>query len=131
MTLPPHQYYLPDGSLAEYGADYLRELKLNEVNHWRDSEKAQPVEYSGHLFDFDQASQFAVLAVVIAGAGSPTGSWTTADNVDVPADRDFMAGLYAAMVAKFSTIHEAQRGMKNALIAMNSNAEIAAYGVPQ
>lgn len=131
MTLPPHQYYLPSGSITEYDADYLREIKLVEVNNWRDSQLAAPVEYAGHVFDFDQASQFRVLAVVMSGAGSPTGFWTTADNIDVPAGSEFMAGLYAAMVTKFSTIHAAQRSMKNELIAMQSNADIAAYGVPQ
>ena len=131
MTLPPHQYHTPSGNIAEYGADYLRELKLAEVNNWRDSQLTQPVEYSGHVFDFDQASQFRVLAVVMSGAGSPTGFWTTADNIDVPADHDFMLGLYTAMVTKFSTIHAAQRSMKNELIAMQSNADIAAYGVPK
>jgi len=122
---------MPDSSIAEYGADYLRELKLTEVNNWRDAQLTQPVEYAGYVFDFDQASQFRVLAVVMSGAGSPTGFLTTADNIDVPADHDFMAGLYTAMLTKFSTIHAAQRSMKNELIAMQSNADIAAYGVPQ
>lgn len=131
MTLPPHQYYLPDGSIAEYSADYLRELKLAEVNNWRDTQLLQPVEYSGYMFDFDQASQFRVLAVVMSGAGSPTGFWTTADNVDVAADNGFMVGLYTAMVTKFSAIHAAQRTMKNELIVMQNTADIAAYGVPQ
>lgn len=131
MALPAHQYYLPDGSVAEYSVEYLRELKINEVNHWRDCELAKPVEYHGHMFDFDQASQFRVLAVVMAGAGSPTGFWTTADNVDVPANHDFMVGLYTAMLTKFSQIHAMQRNMKNVLVSMQSNADIASYGVPQ
>ena len=131
MTLPPHQYYLSDGSIAEYSADYLRELKLTEVNNWRDIQLAQPVEYSGYMFDFDQSSQFRVLAVVISGAGSPTGFWTTADNIDVASNHEFMLGLYTAMVTKFSEVHAAQRNMKSELIVMQNNADIAAYGVPQ
>lgn len=131
LTLPPHQYYSPDGEVLEYQAAYLRELKIAEVNHWRDHQLAQPVEYAGNLFDFDQVSQFRVLAVVMTGDGSPTGSWTTADNIDVPADAAFMAGLYTAMLQQISLVHSQQRDMKSDLQALTSAADIAAYRVPQ
>jgi hypothetical protein len=131
MNLPAHQYYSATGEILEYPVEYLRELKINEVNEWRDKSLMEPVEYEGHLFDFDQASQFRVLAVVIAGQGSPTGFWTTADNKDVPSDAAFMLGLYTAMVTKFSVIHATQRKMKTDLETLNTAAALAAYGVPQ
>lgn len=117
--------------MLEYNADYLRGLKIAEVNHWRDHQMSNPVEYAGNLFDFDQVSQFRVLAVVMIGAGSPTGTWTTADNLDVPADAAFMAGLYAAMLQKISLVHAQQRSMKSDLLALTSAADIAAYKVLQ
>lgn len=132
--LPPHQYYFDTGEGLEirtYDADELREVKLLAVGEWKAARESAPVEYNGHLFDFDIVSQQRVTALALAGVGSPTGTWTTADNVDVPADAAFMKGLFIAMVTAVGITHDAQRKMKNELAALTDPALIAAYEVPQ
>lgn len=131
--LPPHQYYaetLVGLEIRTYDADQLRDAKLAAVAEWQAAMAAAPVEYAGHLFDSDQESRQRVMALALAGVGSPTGTWTTADNVDVPADADFMRGLFAAMVTRTGTTHATQRRMKKELAALTDPAEIAAYEVP-
>ncbi len=129
--LPPHQYYDEKGNILTYDVEYLRALKINEVSEWHSKQLELPVEYAGYLFDFDQVSQFRVLAVVMIGSGSPTGFWTTANNIDVPANTEFMLGLYTAMLTKVSIVHGQQRSMKNDILAMTKAEQIANYGVPQ
>jgi hypothetical protein len=131
MNLSPHQYYDESGIVLEYNIDYLRALKLNEISSWHKQQLELPVEYNGNLFDFDQVSQFRVLAVVMIGSGSPTGFWTTANNVDVSANAEFMLGLYTAMLTKVSVTHSQQRSMKNKVINMVSAYEVANYGIPE
>lgn len=134
QMLPPHQYYFQTDNgyeIRTYEADDLREAKLSAVAEWKAAKESAPVEYNGHLFDFDYVSQQRVTALALAGIGSPTGTWTTADNVDVPANADFMQGLFAAMVTRVGTTHDAQRRMKNELAALTDPALIAAYEVPQ
>lgn len=92
QILPAHQYYYYDSNnelqIGEYSADYLREIKIKAVNDWRDAMTLYPVEYAGYLFDFDSQSQQRVSIVALSGVDSPTGTWTTADNIDVPTDVD-------------------------------------------
>lgn len=131
--LPPHQYYFQTAvglEIRTYDADELREAKLAAVADWQTEMEAAPVEYEGHLFDFDQESIQRVMALALAGMGSPIGTWTTYDNVDVPADAAFMRGLFVAMVTRTGTTHKAQRRMKIELAALTDPAEIAAYEVP-
>lgn len=131
--LPPHQYYaetLVGLEIRTYDADELRDAKLAAVADWKAAMETAPVEYAGHLFDFDQVSQQRVMAMALAGMGSPTGTWTTYDNVDVPADAAFMQGLFAAMVTRTGTTHATQRRMKTELAALTDPADIAAYEVP-
>ena len=132
--LAPHQYYeQTDAGLVvrEYDADELRSGKLAAVAAWRESMESKPVEFAGHLFDFDAESRSRVSTIALAGMGSPTGNWTTADNVDVPADAGFMQGLFAAMIQRTGNTHKAQRRMKTELAALTDAAAIAAYEVPQ
>jgi hypothetical protein len=132
--LAPHQFYeQTDAGLVvrEYGADELRAGKLTAVTAWREAMESAPVEYSGHLFDFDSESRSRISTLALAGMGSPTGTWTTAGNIDVPADAGFMHGLFVAMVQRTAETHNAQRRMKTELAALTDAAVIAAYEVPQ
>lgn len=134
QMLPPHQYYYLDDAdtlqIGTYPADTLREQKMQAVRDWYETQQVTAITYDGHNFDFDPTSIQRVMAVVMMGQGSPTGTWTTADNVDVPADAAFMQGLYTAMITHVATTHAAQRKFKNDLLAMTDPAEIAAYEVP-
>lgn len=135
QMLPPHQYYFEDADgnlqVGTYDADTLREQKMQAINDWRAYMEQSPVEFAGYLFDFDAISQQRVSIIALSGVGSPTGAWTTADNIDVPADADFMRGLFTAMIERTAQTHAAQRKMKNDLLSMTDAADIAAYEVPQ
>lgn len=134
QMLPPHQYYYLDDTdtlqIGTYPADALREQKMQAVRDWNEAKKFEPVEYLGYLFDFDSESYAKVSSLALMGIGSPTGTWTTADNVDVPADADFMRGLFTAMINHTAVTHSMQRKMKNDLLALTDPAQIAAYEVP-
>lgn len=131
--LPPHQYYfetLVGLEIRTYDANELREAKLAAVAEWQNAMNNKPVEYAGHQFDFDKEARERVMAVALAGLGSPTGTWTTASNIDVPADASFMQGLFEAMLTRTGTTHQMQRRYKTELAALTDPAEIAAYEVP-
>lgn len=134
QMLPPHQYYYHDDDgdmrVGTYNAELLREQKMQAVRDWNESQQVTVVHYNGHNFDYDPISVQRVMALALAGIGSPTGTWTTADNIDVPADAAFMQGLYLSMITHAAITHSKQRKMKNDLIALTESSDIAAYEVP-
>lgn len=132
--LPSHQYYYFDNNnelcIGEYDLEVLREIKLLAIKEWYEKAKKEPVMYNGELFDFDEVSQQRVSTIALANIGSPTGTWTTANNTDVSADANFMRGLFQAMITKVGFLHSEQRRMKTELAALTTAEEIANYGVP-
>lgn len=131
--LPPHQYYRKNSvgfEVCTYDAETLREQKLCAIDDWEKTMKQTPIEYLGHFFHFNTESYQKVMGQVMLGSGSITGTWTDINKVDIPADCDFMSGLFGAMNERMGMIHSTQRKMKNDLLALTDPAEIAAYEVP-
>lgn len=132
-ALPPHQHYVQTAvglEIRTYSADELREQKLQAVNEWNEAQQTSVFEYAGHLFDYDKTSRERIPPVALSGSGSPLGYWTTYDNKNIPADAEFMKGLYWSLLQHGAAIHHKQRKMKDDLLAMTDPAEIAAYEVP-
>lgn len=127
----PEPFTLED--VAEYGwteytpppptpltIEQLLVLKRSEINFWRDQEENAGFAALGHNWDSTPQSREKLINAHLGGQGSPTGFWTSADDVDVPnADATFIAALWGAMVTRGAQIHARQREMKAALGALS------------
>jgi hypothetical protein len=99
----------------------LRYSARQQINAWRDDQRDAGFEAIGRKWDSDSNSRDNLTAVVISGQGSPTGTWTSADDEDVPVTADTMLQLYSAMLIKGGMIHARQRAMKAGIVIMDRN----------
>lgn len=106
--------------------DEIRFSARQQINAWRDDQRDSGFEALGYHWDSDSDSRDNLTTVVIAGQGSPTGSWTSADDIDVPVTIQDMQIIYGAMLMRGGQIHARQRAMKAALASM-TRAELLAF----
>jgi hypothetical protein len=119
----------PAGGWVDAGTapdEYLRYSARQQINAWRDDQRDAGFEALGHRWDSDSDSRDNLTAVVIAGQGSPTGSWTSADDADVAVTAQDMAVIYGAMLVRGGQIHARQRAMKLAVESM-TRAELLEF----
>ena len=111
---------------AEYATnDDVRYSARQQINAWRDDQRDGGFVALGHRWDSNADSRDNLTAVVIAGQGSPTGFWTSADDVDVPVSPADLLTIYGAMLYRGGEIHARQRTMKAALAALTRDELLA------
>ena len=110
---------------ADAPDDYLRYSARQQINAWRDDQRDAGFNAIGHRWDSDSDSRDNLTAVLIAGQGSPTGSWTSADDVDVLVSANDMLMIYGEMLTRGAQIHARQRAMKAALATMTREQLLA------
>ena len=109
-------------SLDEVKADKLIELKAA-----RDSRETSPIEYNGHLFDFDEKSYSRITAAIYAlDVSGGTIHWTTADNDTVDVSANDLRGVIASAAVRSNALHIKYRGYKERVNAAMNASEVRA-----
>ena len=112
---------------AEEPIENIRARKIFELKRQRDSKEVEPVEYGGHLYDYDSKARDCIAAAIIAldvqGEGVSI-SWTTADNDDVVVTVQDLRAIVAAVAVRSNLLHIAYRTAKAQVEAAQSKAEI-------
>ena len=112
---------------AEEPIETLRERKIMELKRQRDKSEVEPIEYNGHLYDYDSKARDRISAAIIAldvqGKGA-TIDWTTADNQDVKVTANDLRMVIAAVAVRSNTLHTAYRAAKEKVEAAQSKADI-------
>ena len=112
---------------AEEPIENIRTRKIFELKRQRDSKEVEPVEYGGHLYDYDSKARdriaAAILAVDVQGEGVSI-SWTTADSDDVVGTVQHPPAIVAALAVRSNLLHIAYRTSKAQASAAQSKAEI-------
>lgn len=127
-----------DEALAELGVTVMREEeplenvkqhKIMELKRQRDTAEVEPIEYNGHLYDYDSKARDRISAAIIAldvqGEGAKI-SWTTADNEDVCVTAADLRAIVAAVAVRSNLLHIAYRKAKAQVEAATTKAEIDA-----
>lgn len=112
---------------AEEPIETLRERKIVELKRQRDSEEVEPVEYGGHIYDYDSQALDRILAAIIwldAQGDDAKISWTTADDVDLVVTAQDLRMIIAAGAVRSNALHTAYRAAKAQVEAAQSKAEI-------
>ena len=115
---------LSDEALAELGVEVihaeepietLRERKIMELKRQRDAAEVEPVEYGGHLYDYDSKARERINAAIIAldqqGADAAI-AWTTADDNDVTVTAADLRAVIAAVAMRSNALHVKYRTLK-------------------
>ena len=127
---------LSDEALADLGVtvvheeeplEVLRQRKITELKYQRDKAEAEPIEYNGHSFDYDDKARDRINAAIIAlslqGEGASI-DWTTADNQDVKVTANDLRMVIAAVAVRSNALHTAYRAAKEKVEAAQNKADI-------
>ena len=112
---------------AEEPIENIRARKIFELKRQRDAAEVEPVEYGGHLYDYDSKARDRIAAAIIAldvqGDGAKI-SWTTADNDDAVVTAQDLRMIIASVAARSNKLHTAYRTAKAQVEAAQSKDEI-------
>lgn len=127
---------ISDGDLKQLGVEVayeeeplenIRTRKIIELKLQRDAAEVEPVEYGGHLYDYDSKARDRIAAAIIAldvqGDGAKI-SWTTADNEDAVVTAQDLRMIIASVAARSNKLHTAYRTAKAKVEAAQSKDEI-------
>lgn len=114
---------------AEEPIEYVRERKIIELKRQRDAAEVEPIEYGGHLYDYDSKARDRIAAAIIAldvqGDGAKI-SWTTADNEDAVVTAQDLRMIIAAVATRSNNLHTAYRAAKAQVEAATTANEVDA-----
>lgn len=114
---------------AEEPIENIRARKIVELKRQRDAAEVEPVEYSGHLYDYDSKARDRIAAAIIAldvqGEGAKI-SWTTADNEDAVVTAQDLRMIIASVAVRSNKLHTAYRAAKAQVEAANTADEVRA-----
>lgn len=117
---------------AEEPIGNIRARKIMELKCQRDNAEVEPVEYGGHLYDYDSKARDRISAAIIwldaQGDGAKI-SWTTADNVDSVVTAQDLRMIIAYAAERNNKLHTAYKTAKEQVEAAQSKAEIDAISL--
>lgn len=127
---------ISDEALAELGVTVMREeepienvkqRKILMLKRQRDAAEVEPIEYGGHLYDYDSQARDRISAAIIwldaQGDGAKI-SWTTADNVNSAVTAHDLRMIIAYAAERNNKLHTAYNTAKAQVEAAQSKAEI-------
>lgn len=129
---------ISDESLAELGVtvtheeeplENVKQRKIIELKRQRDAAEVEPVEYGGHLYDYDSKARDRIAAAIIAldvqGEGA-TIKWTTADNEDAVVTAQDLRMIIAAVAVRSNALHVKYRTLKQQVQECKTMEELEA-----
>lgn len=112
---------------TEEPIENIRTCKIFELKRQRDAAEVEPIEYGGHLYDYDSQARDRISAAIIwldaQGDGAKI-SWTTADNEDTVVTAHDLRMIIAYAAERNNKLHTAYRTAKEQVEAAQSKAEI-------
>ena len=117
---------------TEEPIENIRTRKIFELKRKRDAAEVEPIEYGGHLYDYDSKARDRIAAAIIAldvqGDGAKI-SWTTADNEDAVVTAADLRMIIASVAARSNKLHTAYRAAKAQVEAASTAAEVEAVAM--
>mgnify|MGYP002706004706 FL=1 len=127
---------ISDEALTELGVtvtheeeplENIKQRKILMLKRQRDVAEVEPIEYSGHSFDYDDKARDRINAAIIAlslqGEGASI-DWTTADNADTPVTANDLKMIIAAVAVRSNKLHTAYRIAKEKVEEATTAADV-------
>lgn len=112
---------------AEEPIENIRARKIFELKRQRDAAEVEPIEYGGHLYDYDRQARDRISAAIVwldAQGDDAKISWTTADNVDSMVTAHDLRMIIAYAAERNNKLHTAYRTAKEKVEDAQSKTEI-------
>lgn len=114
---------------AEEPIGNIRARKIMELKRQRDAAEVEPVEYGGHLYDYDSKARERINAAIIAldqqGADADI-AWTTADDNDVTVTAADLRAVIATVAVRSNALHVKYRTLKQQVQECKTMEELEA-----
>jgi hypothetical protein len=111
----------------------VKNQKKNLISTLRETKNLEPITYNNMLFDCDAQAQRNIQAWVTninAGINPPQGFvWRDYNNVDQPADANFILGLNAAVVARGTQMYQTSWNKKAEVDALTTIEQVNSYDI--
>ena len=121
---------LPEGATTtppEQSLEELKTAKIASMKAERDTKEVEPIEYNGHLYDYDDKARDRINAAIIAldmAGKEATLQWTTADNTNATVTAQDLRNIIAAVAMRSNTLHEQYRVAKEVVNAAETKEEV-------
>lgn len=114
---------------TEEPIENVKQRKIVELKRQRDAAEVEPIEYGGHLYDYDSKARDRIAAAIIAldvqGEGAKI-RWTTADNEDAVVTAQDLRMIIASVATRSNNLHTAYRAAKAQVEAATTANEVDA-----
>lgn len=117
---------------TEEPIENIRTRKIFELKRQRDAAEVEPVEYGGHLYDYDSKARDRIAAAIIAlelQGEEATIEWTTADNEDAVVTAQDLRMIIASVAARSNKLHTAYRAAKAKVESASTAEEVEAVAM--
>lgn len=108
---------------------YAKQRKIMELKRQRDTAEVEPIEYNGHLYDYDSKARERINAAIIAldqqGADADI-AWTTADDNDVTVTAADLRAVIATVAVRSNALHVKYRTLKQQVQECKTMEELEA-----
>lgn len=129
---------ISDEALAELGVtvtheeepiENVKQRKILTLKRQRDAAEVEPIEYNGHVYDYDSKARERINAAIIAlnqqGADAAI-AWTTADDNDVTVTAADLRAVIAAVAMRSNALHVKYRTLKHQVQECKTTEELEA-----
>lgn len=93
----------------------------------RDRKEVEPIEYNGHVYDYDDKARDRINAAIIAldlRGPQSTIEWTLADNSNVTVTANDLRAVIGAVAVRSNTLHVAYRTAKENVEVCKTEQEL-------
>lgn len=105
----------------------LKQQKIQELKWERDRKEVEPIEYNGHVYDYDDKARDRINAAIIAldlRGPQSTIEWTLADNSNVTVTANDLRAVIGAVAVRSNTLHVAYRTAKENVEVCKTEQEL-------
>lgn len=107
----------------------VKQRKILTLKRQRDTAEVEPIEYNGHVYDYDSKARERINAAIIAldqqGADAAI-AWTTADDNDVTVTAADLRAVIAAVAMRSNALHVKYRTLKHQVQECKTTEELEA-----
>lgn len=105
----------------------IKNEKIESLKTERDTLEVEPIEYNGHLFDYDDKARDRINAAIIAldlQGEDATLSWTCADQSETIVTANDLRMVIAAVAVRSNMLHIAYRNAKEKVLVTENKENV-------
>ena len=102
----------------------IKVAKIAELKYQRDKAEVKPIEYNGHLYDYDEKARDRINVAIAALGDTGSLSWTTADNKEVTVTGVDLRSVLIEVAKRSIALHNAYRAAREKVLNATTKEEV-------